>query len=209
MAEIIGLEMPSLEDLQKAFLALPQSLAVKHLTPAVRKSTAPAVAALRSKVEAGPTGRLKKAVAEKTKAYPSDATVVGMVGFKMKKDGKKTTLHQIYQEFGTKERETKGPVASSYASKKFKVFKAGKSGGSLGQSWLFQPASKYNFYYRNWTGGTVKLGRVKPKKYIEEAWATAKPGCEAALQAELFRRLQGAVKEFAYRQTSNRKDLRF
>lgn len=206
-SEIIGLEMPSLADLQKAFHALPTSLAVKHLTPAVRSASAPAVAALRAQVKKGATGALSKAVSSKTKAYRSTATVLGMVGFKFKKDGKGATLHQIYQEFGTKERETKGPLASSYARKKFKITRP-RRGGDAGRV-VLTPRDSTNFYYRNWQGGTVKTGSVKPKKYVEEAWNTSKSGVQSELQAELFRRLQNAVKEFAYRQTSNREYLRF
>ena len=206
MAKALDVEMPSLEDLQAAFLALPESLAVKHLTPAVRSATAPAVAALRSKVREGATGKLKKSIAAKTKTYKDDATVVGMVGFKIgqgrfTKGGKSTPLNQVFQEFGTEERETLGPIASSYNRKKFKVVRLHRFTPTMGKGQLhLQPVSKYNFYYRNWQGGTVKTGRVKPQNYLQEAWSTSDGAVKNELQRELFRRLAKAVKEFAYRQ---------
>ena len=209
MKEAIGIVMPSLKELEDAFMALPTSLAMKHLTPAVRSSTEPAIAALRSKVGKGASGRLSKSIASKVKTYKQDRTVLGLVGFKYVKEGTRKTIHQVFQEFGTKERETHGSVASSYNRKKFKIIRnKGWSANNLGgHKYTLQPASRYNFYYKNWTGGTVKTGRVKPNKYLEEAWIASESGVKAELQAQLYRRLGKAIKEFAYRQS--RKDLRF
>lgn len=207
MSNMTGLQIPDLKELQRAFTALPEQLALKHLTPAVKASLEPAMASLRSSVAEGQTGRLKKNIASKTKVYKGDLTVLGLVGIKMKKGDKNSTLHQVFQEFGTQERFTLGDTASSYARKKFKIYRPGVGIPTMGQTYLLRPASKYNFYYKNWKGGPVHLGKVKPQKYIANAWAASQSGVKSALEAELFRRLTKALKEFAYRQT--RDDLRF
>lgn len=207
MSNTTGLQIPDLKELERAFTALPEQLAIKHLSPAVKASLEPAMHALRQNVAVGQSGSLKKNVASKTKIYKADLTVLGLVGIKMKKGDKGSTLHQVFQEFGTKDRETIGDTASSYARKKFKIFLPKKGVGTMGQTYQLRPASPYNFYYKNWRGGTVKLGRVKPQKYIEGAWAASQGTVKQQLAGELFRRLTKALKEFAYRQT--RSDLRF
>lgn len=119
-------EFPELRKLQEAFRNLRPSLARKHIGAAIRRSLSPGLQALRSNVKRGPTGNLRRAITSKVKAYKS-GNAVGLVGFvaagsnASKSAGggsvlksKDRAYHAGFLEFGTKERKTKGPVASSF-----------------------------------------------------------------------------------------------
>lgn len=117
---------PELDNLKRAFDNLRPSLAKKHMGAAIRRSLKPGVDALRSTTPKGPTGNLRRAIASKVKTY-ANGGAVGLVGYtaagsgKTKpaasgtvKKGKNLGYHMGFLEFGTKERHTKGPIASSF-----------------------------------------------------------------------------------------------
>lgn len=122
----VKVEFPELQQLKAAFRELRPSLARKHMGAAIRRSLAPGLSALKSKTPKGPTGNLRRAIASKVKTYKS-GNAVGLVGYvaagsgksvsagggKVRK-GKDRAYHAGFLEFGTKERVTKGPYASSF-----------------------------------------------------------------------------------------------
>lgn len=106
---------PDLADLRAEFRALPRSLAAKHMEPAMRKAVKPGLAALRKATPRGPTGNLKKAIKTKTKKYVKDGAAVGLVGYSTGRGS--LGYHQGLLEFGTKNRQTKGRIASMFGNK--------------------------------------------------------------------------------------------
>lgn len=122
----VTVEFPELNNLKRAFNNLRPSLAKKHMGAAIRQTLKPGVDALRSTTPKGPTGNLRRAIASKVKTY-SNGGAVGLVGYtaagsgKTKpaasgtvKKGKNLGYHMGFLEFGTRERHTKGPIASSF-----------------------------------------------------------------------------------------------
>lgn len=170
----VTVEFPELQRLKKEFNALPSNLARKHLGAAIRRSLKPGLDALRSKVVRGPTGNLKRAIASKVKTYKS-GNAVGLVGFvaagsgKNKsagggsvKSGKDRAFHAGFLEFGTKERRTKGFVASSFKTlgpfKIKPIAKRGKFAGAV----RVQTTPKYPkaFFKRAPKGQVVNLNAM-------------------------------------------------
>lgn len=107
----LTMQYPDLEDLRQEFRKLPKTLAARYMEPAVRQAITPGLQKLRQITPRGPTGNLKKSVRKKTKKYVKDGTAIGLVGYTVGRGAK--GYHQGFLEFGTKERQTKGRVASS------------------------------------------------------------------------------------------------
>lgn len=118
-------EFPELVQLRQEFLRLRPQLAKKHLGAAFRRCLAPGLAALRSTTPKGPTGNLRRSIASKVVRYRS-GNVVGLVGYRKAgirrttstggsvKKGSDRGFHQLFVEFGTRDRYTKGSIASSF-----------------------------------------------------------------------------------------------
>lgn len=119
-------EFPEVERLKREFDRLRPELARKHLGAAVRRSLEPGKEALKSTTPKGPTGNLRRSVATKVIKYRS-GNVVGLVGYSVTGKGK-TRLNTggtvkigpnrgyigLSVEFGTRDRHTKGSIASSF-----------------------------------------------------------------------------------------------
>ena len=118
-------EFPELARLMREFDQLKPSIARKHMGAAVRKCLKPGLDALRSTTPRGPTGNLRRAIDSKISKYRS-GNVVGLVGYRKAGTGKAVptkgsiqkgrdrAYHQKFLEYGTKDRYTKGSIASSY-----------------------------------------------------------------------------------------------
>lgn len=126
MSVDVKVEFPELQQLKAAFQQLRPSLARKHMGAAIRRSLTPGLNALKSNTPRGPTGNLRRAIASKVKTYKS-GNAVGLVGYVAAGSGKSLTagggkvrkgkdraFHAGFLEFGTKDRVTKGPYASSF-----------------------------------------------------------------------------------------------
>lgn len=121
----VKVEFPELDNLKRAFNNLRPSLAKKHMGAAIRRTLKPGLTALRSTTPRGPTGNLRRAISSKVKTY-ANGGAVGLVGYtaagsgKAKaaggtvKKGKDRAFHMGFLEFGTRDRHTKGPIASSF-----------------------------------------------------------------------------------------------
>ena len=192
----VELQTPSLFELQKAFESFGPSVATKHLAPAVEAAAEQALKRLEKNVPKGPTGNLRKGLGVKVIKYMENLTAVGLAGYKIK-GGRGATNHMHLLEYGTKERTTKGRFASSYKRQKFKV--SWPSRGQDAGRMSVLPQNRFNFYYVNWKGGTVKTGRVQPMRIIERSYEQAKGQVRSTLKAELTKRLAKATKEFAFR----------
>lgn len=128
---------PDLADLRAEFRGLPRSLAAKHMEPAMRKAVKPGLRELRLATPRGPTGNLKRSIKVKTKKYVKDGAAIGLVGYSVGKGS--LGYHQGLVEFGTKNRQTKGRIASMFGNKyyggKFEIindFKARTRGRRAG-----------------------------------------------------------------------------
>lgn len=121
----VKVEFPELDNLKRAFNNLRPSLAKKHMGAAIRRTLKPGLTALRSTTPRGPTGNLRRAISSKVKTY-ANGGAVGLVGYtaagsgKAKaaggtvKKGRDRAFHMGFLEFGTRDRHTKGPIASSF-----------------------------------------------------------------------------------------------
>lgn len=189
-------KLPSLNSLINAYRAFGSSIAVKHLKPAVEAAIQPGLKRLEKNVPIGPTGNLRKGLGTKLVKYMDTLTVVGLAGYK-KKGGKGSTNHMHLLEYGTKERTTRGKFASSYRRQKFKA--SWPSRGADAGRLSILPQNRFNFYYVNWKGGTVKTGKVEPMHIMEKTFQQSKSAMTSALRSELAARLSKATKEFAFR----------
>lgn len=119
-------EFPELAKLMREFDALRPALAKKHMGAAVRRSLQPGIDALRSTTPVGPTGNLRRSIRSKIVRYKS-GNVSGIVGYSVTGKGNtKTRLGGSVQigpnrgyigpavEYGTRDRYTKGSIASSF-----------------------------------------------------------------------------------------------
>jgi hypothetical protein len=185
----LNASLPNLEELAKAFKTLPPTLAAKHMGPPIRKALKPALATLKKSVKKGPTGNLRRSVSSVFRKYAKDGAAVGLVGYK---DDKRFAAHQHLYEYGTTERFTKGPVASSWGRKKFTMAKTpGKAG-----AYTPQPRDDFTFYYKSWKGRPVYTGRAEARNSLADAFNSSLAQMRNILQKEMASQLDNALREF-------------
>lgn len=202
----LSLEFPDLTQLREELKAVPKNIAVKHMVAALRIAMKPGVEALKRNTPKGPTGNLRKAIKFKGVKYTKDSNALGMVGYEYGKGSKGS--HQGFLEFGTKDRQTKGRVASSwrrssltnsrYVAGGFRIVnpKRGKNAGKL----TTVPRPPKAFFKTAKLGQRVQLGRMPiggstkrpPVKY---SFQQARPMMENLLRMELGKRLEKALAE--------------
>jgi HK97 gp10 family phage protein len=193
----IGMEFPELTELRKQLRELPKNIAAKHMGAALRAAMQPGVAALRKNTPKGPTGNLRKSIKIKVKKYPKDGNAVGIVGYETGKGSK--GYHQYWLEQGTKERHTKGRIASSWAKRgQFRVVnpKRGKNAGKL----VTNPKSPKAFFKAAKAGERVSLSKmpvggrtgVPP---VKTSFTQSQAAMRSVLQKELSTRLEKAIAE--------------
>jgi hypothetical protein len=209
----VDMYFPDMEELRAELKKLPTNLAAKHFGAALRKAVQPGLTALRQATPKGPTGNLRKSIKTKVKTYPRNGTAVGMVGYSW--GGENKGYHQGFIEFGTKERKTKGPVASSFKKRgQFTIARPRKLGkppknlfGAAGDRYAARYRSRLKvqtnpkypkaFFKRAAAGEVVKLGKmpiggrtgVPP---VKTAFNRAKPAMEAELRMQLGARIEKA-----------------
>ena len=119
-------DCPEVGRLKKEFDKLRPELARKHLGAAVRRAMEPGKTALKSTTPKGPTGNLRRSIAVKVNRYRS-GNVVGLVGYSITGKGKSRSNEGgtvkiganrgfigLSLEYGTRDRYTKGSIASSF-----------------------------------------------------------------------------------------------
>jgi hypothetical protein len=212
----VDMYFPDMEELRAELKKLPTNLAAKHFGAALRKAVQPGLTALRQATPKGPTGNLRRSIKTKVKTYPRNGTAVGMVGYSW--GGENKGYHQGFIEFGTKERKTKGPVASSFKKRgQFTIARPRKLGkppknlfGAAGDRYAARYRSRLKvqtnpkypkaFFKRAAAGEVVKLGKmpiggrtgVPP---VKTAFNRAKPAMEAELRLQLGARIEKAWAE--------------
>ena len=212
----VDMYFPDMEELRAELKKLPTNLAAKHFGAALRKAVQPGLTALRRNTPKGPTGNLRKSIKTKVKTYPRNGTAVGLVGYSW--GGENKGYHQGFIEFGTKERKTKGNIASSFKKRgPFKMARPKKLGkqprdlfSAAGNRYAARYRSRLNvktdpkypkaFFKRAAAGEVVKLGKmpiggktgVPP---VKTSFNQARPEMEASLRLQLGARIEKAWDE--------------
>lgn len=202
-------EFPELQAIKKQFDNLRPSLQRKYMGSAIRKTLKPGIEQLRSTTPKGPTGNLKRAIASKVKTYKNGAAV-GLVGYiaagsktkaksaaggKVRK-GKNLGYHMGLLEFGTKDRYTKGRIASSFI--RLGPFQLQSNGLRVQTS----PAYPRAFFKRAAAGQRVYLssmpiGGSTGQPPVKTAFKRALPAMQALLPVEMSKAIQKAFKDMA------------
>jgi len=197
----VKVEFPQMEEVQKAFRSLRGNIAAKYMAAALGKTIDPALKALKSNTPKGPTGNLRRAVRKKTKRYVKDGAGIAMAGYtaapKKRGDGLKGSQkghHQGWLEFGTKQRFTKGPIASRYKALGKKIKKLGK------RRLRTQPKPPKGFVKRVADGERVDLGKFpiggkKGKPPIRSAYKQTLGTMKAIMPREMTKSLTKALAE--------------
>ena len=198
----LSLEFPDLTKLREELKAVPKNIAAKHLVAALRIAMKPGMEALKRNTPKGPTGNLKKSIKFKGVKYTKDGNGVGMVGYSWGKGAK--GYHQGFIEFGTKERHTKGRIASSLRWPSgsprgaFRVVnpRRGRNAGKL----TTVPKPPKAFFKSAKLGERVSLGRMpiggkSRQAPVKRSFREARPAMVTLLQMELGKRLEKALAE--------------
>jgi hypothetical protein len=200
----VSVEFPELEELKAAFRSLPKNISAKYMASALGRALEPGFQMLKTLTPRGPTGNLKRAIRKKTKRYTKTGSGVALVGYTAPPRGKKDAksnekgYHQGFVEFGTKERRTKGNIASSFKrSGAVKVVVARRSGAVT-----TKPKPPKGFVKVAKKGSTVDLGKfplggkagVPP---VKTAFERTRSQVSANLTKEMTAALNNAIKEMA------------
>lgn len=211
----VKIEFPELEQIKLAFRELPRNIAAKYMGAALNQAIEPGVKQLRSLTPRGPTGNLRKAIRKKVKRYTGSPTsrnpakspgaAVALAGYTAPPRKKSADLksnekgfHGGFLEFGTKDRKTKGNIASSFGrSGPVRLVVAKRSG-----KFSTKPKPPKGFVKVVKKGGSVDLGRfpiggkagVPP---VKTAFQRAEPAIRSAMAVEMTKALNNALKEMA------------
>lgn len=187
------------------------SVRAKFLGAAVRAAAKPATASLKRIVRQDHkrvTGNLAKSIDSKVKSYKKSGNAVGLVGFtkagqakpgqKVKK-GKNNAYHAGLITFGTKERRTKGRIASSYRTRgAFTLLARAKRGKSAGK---IRTSPKYPkaFFASAAAGQRVSLGSVKGSDPIQKALQQSQSLVRRELKTQMSDIVERAARYLAKR----------
>lgn len=211
----VKIEFPELEEIKQAFTFLPRNIAAKYMGAALNQSIEPGFKLLRTLTPRGPTGNLRRAIKKKTKRYTGSPTsknpakspgaavaLAGYVAPPRKKASETSSSQKGYHggflEFGTKERRTKGYIASSFSrSGPVRVVVAKRSGKVTSK-----PKPPKGFVKAVAKGGTVDLGKfpiggkggVPP---VKTAFERSKSAIRSLMATEMTKALNTALKEMA------------
>ena len=210
-------KFPELERLKAAFKDLRPSLARKYMGSAIRKSIKPGLAALRQTTPKGPTGNLRRAITSKVKTY-KQGNAVGLVGYIAASGGKSTAYaskgtvrkgrnlgyHMGFLEFGTKDRRTKGPIASSFNKfGPFKIKPIATRGKFKGLARVqTSPSYPRAFFKRAPRGqgvylGSMPIGGKLGQPPVKTAYQRSLPEMRAQMPINMTLALNNALKDLA------------
>lgn len=201
----ISVDFPEMKAIKSAFADLPKNIAAKYMAAALGKAIDPGLKALRDLTPRGATGNLKRSIKKKTKKYTRTGSGVALAGYtapprKNASDLKSNEkgAHQGFLEFGTKQRKTKGRIASSFKrSGPVKVVVAKRSGNVR-----TNPKPPKGFVKAASSGGTVDLGAFpiggkKGLPPVKTAFQRTRSQIGGAMQKEMAVALNNAIKEMA------------
>lgn len=199
--------VPAIDEVQEAFRQIPKRLAAIHIGASLKRAAEPTAKSLKNLIRSkhkGPTGNLLRAVTTKVKRYPKDGNAVALVGFVAtgkkkisKKDkvqkGKDRAFHQGFLEFGTKPRQTKKNIASSFRTQgEFAIRGSGRGGrGPMKTS----PKPPKGFFKKVATGKTVQLGAMQAYKPVSGTFSREQGGLKSRVQREMAKGLDNAAKD--------------
>lgn len=211
----IKVEFPELDKLKRAYEFLPRSIAAKHMGAALNKAIDPAFRLLKTLTPRGPTGNLRRSIAKKVKRYTgspksrnpakSPGAAVALAGYVAPPRKRSEELgrnqkgsHGGFLEFGTKRRQTKSNIASSFKrTGRIKTIVSGRS-GRVSSS----PKPPKGFIRVVRKGETVDLGSfpvggkggVPP---VRTAYERSLPAMKSVLAQQMTVSLNNALKEMA------------
>jgi len=211
----IDIAFPDVERLKQEFAKLRPALARKHMGAAITRTLKPALMALRTTTPKGPTGNLKRAIASKVTKYQS-GNIVGLVGYRRtgtgktqstkgkRKLGNDRAFHQHFVEFGTNDRRTKGPIASSYKNLgPFRIKPIATSGKFKGVARVqTTPSYPRAFFKRAPRGqgvylGSMPIGGTRGQPPVRTAFERALPEMKASMPENMAISLNNALKDIA------------
>jgi hypothetical protein len=215
----VKVSFPELEQLRAKLRELPPNLQRKYLGAAIRKSLGPGLAALKTTTPKGPTGNLRRAIASKVKTYRS-GNAAGLVGYVAAGSGKSVSaaggavrkgkdraFHAGLVEFGTKDRATKGPIASSYRKLgPFKLKKPTRKQAAAGFAPVrTTPAYPRAFFKRAPRGFSVALGQMPAggasgAPPVKTAYQRSLGAMRALLPANMATAIENAIKDMRWRE---------
>ena len=157
-----GVVFPEVKQIRALLKDYPKTIRRKYMKAAFNATAKVGMDKLRQITPRGPTGNLKKAVVRKaTQGYG----LAGYAAAGRKGNEDKKGYHQGFLEFGTKERRTKGRIASTFGSKvagrggrmTIKTPGRGKNAGRLATG---SPKFPKSFFKSAKAGQTVNLKRM-------------------------------------------------
>lgn len=175
-----------------------------HMVAAIKVALKPGVKLLKDATPKGPTGNLKKSVKAVSRYYKKDRVWFGAVGYsasggksKIAKAGYRTGselgYHQGLVEFGTKQRKSKGRIASSIGRFTSMTVNNTRSGDLR-----TTPKPPKGFFKSAPAGQRVDLGQMRPQKNIPKVYGMADDFMESALRRDMETRVDKAWKNLDY-----------
>ena len=210
----VDIELPTLKEIKIAFRFLPNNIAAKHMAAALGRAIDPAFKRLKKNTPRGPTGNLKRAVRKKTKKYVRSGAGVALIGFAKPprgtavEDRKSNELgyHAHFLEKGTKARQTKGRLASSFKSRgMFDIVR--RKNGRL----VTKPKPPKGFIKGTFSGQQVDLGRMpvggkSGRPPLQTTYQETKNELKREMQLQMSAGIEKALMEIAgkFRATGKR-----
>lgn len=209
MARIVkgtGVVFPEIKQIRALLQDYPRSIRRKYMKAAFNATAKVGMDALRRITPRGPTGNLKKAVVRKaTPGYGLAGYAAG--GRKGQED--KKGYHQGFLEFGTKERRTKGRIASTFGSKvagrggRMTISTPGR-GKNAGRLVTSSPKYPKSFFKSARAGQSVSLRRMPVggstgKPPVRAAFETSRGQISSVLKQQMATVLERANKDMARR----------
>ena len=187
---------PAVGEFRDKLLLLGPRIAAKYTGSALRKASIPALNALKAEVSQRKkvTGNLRRGVKTKVKTYPADGRAVAMTGFEYTYQ----TSHAGLIEFGTKNRKTSGPFASSFKTTTggrggFQIQKT--RGNALFVKPTLKPAYPKSFFTRASNGNVVDLGSTVAYHPLKRAWDKSKAAVQSLVLSELSAAFENAGRD--------------
>jgi hypothetical protein len=177
-----------------------RKVAALHMGAALRIAAKPALKELKKITPKGPTGNLRKSSMITVRRYWNQGNAAAFIEHKSSKRLKKKGRHSSILEHGTKQRFTKGRIASSYKDETLgpfdiiqkRVTKRGKYKGKF----RFTTRPKYpKAFFKVASKGKdqVSLGAVPARHLVSHAYYNALPQLQTEMIKELTKALGKAI----------------
>jgi len=209
MARIVkgtGVVFPEIKKIRELLKDYPKNIRRKYMKAAFNATAKVGMDSVRRVTPKGPTGNLKRAVVRKAS---QNYGLAGYASGGSKRQEEKKGFHQGFLEFGTKERRTKGRIASTFGSKvagrggrmTLKTPSRGKTAGRLVTS---NPKYPKSFFKSAPAGQKVNLKKMPVggslgKPPVRHAFESSKSQITSVLKQQMSTVLERANKDMARR----------